>query len=400
MTKSANLNRRLATLVILALCFAGLSATGVTRAEEESPATNEWVCPPCGDPHDDKVYSEGGSCPVCGMTLVEKKEVAECEDCESSGENKVAILIFDGVQIIDYTGPYEVFGQAGFEVFTVSPTGETITTTMGMSVNPTHSIAESPDADIVLVPGGSVKATYDNPKVIAWLKERSAAAEHVLTVCNGAFIMAKTGLLDGKSATTYYGLIDSLKDFAPRVNVVNDQRYVDNGKIVTSAGLSSGIDASLYLVSKVKGIDQAEAVALNMEYDWHPDSTYARGAFADMKMPNIDFPDGVNLRTVKAAGDRDRWEAHLSVRGAMSADEVLAHIDKELAKLDNWKLSEETKAATGGKSTWHFTDDEGDRWICETFLGSGTPESDGPTVAYRLRRVGSTEARAAQGAGK
>jgi len=393
MTNRKTWHGRLATVAILALCMLAISGAGVTRAEEGG-AAREYVCPPCGDPHDDNVYSEGGSCPVCGMTLVEKNEG------EQNVANNVAILIFDGVQIIDYTGPYEVFGQAGFDVFTVSPTGETITTNMGMSVNPTYGIADSPEADIVLVPGGSVQATYDNPQVIEWLKERSAAAEHVLTVCNGAFIMAKTGLLDGKSATTFYGLIDSLKEFAPKVNVVNDQRYVDNGKIVTSAGLSSGIDASLYLVSKVRGMGRAEAIALNMEYDWRPDSTYARGAFADRKMPNLDFPDGVTLRTVEARGDRDRWEAHFSVQGDMSAAEVLAHINDELAKLDNWKRADAKNAANDGKSTWNFTDDEGGRWVCEMFLGSGTTGSDGPTIAYTLHRSGGKETRAAKGAGK
>lgn len=399
MTNGESVSRRISALAILVLCLGALSVAGMARAEDASTDGKQWVCPPCGDAHDDQVYAKGGSCPVCGMTLVEKKGGAGDEG-DMSGANKVAILIFDGVQIIDYTGPYEVFGQAGFEVFTVSPTGKTITTTMGMSVNPTYSIADSPAADIVLVPGGSVKAAYDNPKVIAWLKERTAKAEHVLTVCNGAFIMAKTGLLDGKSATTFYGLIDSLKEFAPRVKVVNDQRYVDNGKIVTSAGLSSGIDASLYLVSKVRGMNKAEAVALNMEYDWRPDSIYARGAFADMKMPDVDFPDGVILRTAMAAGDRDRWEAHFSVQGEMSAAEVLAHFDESLAKLDNWKRSGVNKAANDGRSTWSFTDDEGGRWICETFLGPIDGASGAPTVAYTLRRAGEPKARAARAAGE
>ncbi len=338
MTKRTTWYGRLATVAIPVLCVLAVSGAGVTRAK-------------------------------------------------SNSINNVAILIFDGVQIIDYTGPYEVFGQAGFDVFTVSPTGETITTNMGMSVNPTYGIADSPEADIVLVPGGSVQATYENPKVIEWLKERSAAAEHVLTVCNGAFILAKTGLLDGKSATTFYGLIDSLREFAPKVNVVNDQRYVDNGKIVTSAGLSSGIDASLYLVSKVRGMRKAEAVALNMEYDWRPGSTYARGAFADMKMPDIDFPDGVRLRTVEATGDRDRWEAHFSVEGKLPAAEVLAHMNAELAKLDNWKRIDVKQAASDGRSTWNFTDDEGGRWLCEIFLGPAGAANQGPTVAYTLRRA-------------
>ncbi|HET6277225.1 MAG TPA: DJ-1/PfpI family protein [Candidatus Polarisedimenticolia bacterium] len=389
MNNRTHLIGRPSTLLILVLCLAAASAAGTPLAEGGEEA-KQWVCPPCGDAHCDTIYSQGGSCPVCGMALVEKTEGG------LKGEANVAILIFDGVQIIDYTGPYEVFGQAGFNVFTVSPTGETITTNMGMSVNPTYSLANSPEAEILLVPGGSVQATYDDPKVIEWLKKRSAAAQHVLTVCNGAFILAKTGLLDGRSATTFYGLIDELKEFAPKVRVVDDQRYVDNGKIVTSAGLSSGIDAALYLVSKIRGMGRAEAVALNMEYDWRPDSTYARGAFADRKMPDLDFPAGVRLRTVKAGGDRERWEAQFSVQGEMSAAEALAYLNRELARLDNWKRTGDKAAAGNGRSTWRFTDDEGGVWICETYLGSGTPEEDGPTVAYTLHKAGGAERRAAQ----
>jgi putative intracellular protease/amidase len=392
MKNRTHLNGGSSTLLILVLCFAAMAAAGTAVAGDEAKA-KQWVCPPCGDPHDDKVYSEGGSCPVCGMTLIEKTESVVKERTD------VAILIFEGVQIIDYTGPYEVFGQAGFNVFTVSPTGETITTAIGMSVNPTYSLETSPVAEILLIPGGHVQDAYENAKVLEWVKQRSAAAQHVLTVCNGAFIMAKTGLLDGKSATTFYGLIDQLKEFAPKVTVVDDQRYVDNGKIVTSAGLSSGIDAALYLVSKISGMDRAWAIALNMEYDWRPDSTYARGAFADMKMPDIDFPDGVRLRTVKAAGDRERWAAHLSVEGTMTAAEVLAHLNRELAGLDNWKRTGEQAAASNGRTTWRFTDDEGETWICETFLGSVPPGHDGPTVAYTLRKAGGAGSRAAEGAG-
>jgi hypothetical protein len=144
---------------------------------------------------------------------------------------------------------------------------------------------------------------------------------------------------------------------------------------------------------------RAEAVALNMEYDWRPDSTYARDAIADRKMPELEFPDGVRLRTVKAAGDRERWEAQFSVQGKMSAAEALAHVNRELTRLDNWKRTGEKGEASNGRSTWQFTDDEGGVWLCETYLGAGTPEEGGPTAAYTLRRAGGAERRAAQATG-
>ena len=128
---------------------------------------------------------------------------------------KAAILIFDGVQIIDYTGPYEVFGQARFDVFTVSETGETITTTMGMSVNPTHSFEDSPTPDLLLVPGGDVMASLEDPEILAWVRKMSVEAEYVLSVCNGAFILAEAGLLDGLTATTFHGLLSDCESTDP-----------------------------------------------------------------------------------------------------------------------------------------------------------------------------------------
>ncbi len=377
---------------MMALLVAVMVVSGagpILAGAEKSMAATAYVCPPCGDEHDRRVFEKPGSCPVCGMTLVEKREV-----------RNVGILLFEGVQIIDYTGPYEVFGQAGMNVYTVSENGKTITTNMGMSVNPTYSFENSPEADILLIPGGSVQASYESAGVLDWIRAQSVTARHVLSVCNGAFILAKTGLLDGMSATTYYGLLEKFKEFAPRVKVVDDQRYVDNGKFITSAGLSSGIDASLYVVSKVKGMGRAEGVALNMEYDWRPDSGYARGAFADMSMPKLDFPDGVNLRTASASGDRDRWEAHYAVTGDLSAAEVLEFVNQGLAKLKNWQRSEARKGGGDGGDGWRFTDDDGDQWACETFLGPEPESGGGPTFAYRLRRVEKSVASTSKGAGK
>lgn len=92
---------------------------------------------------------------------------------------KVAILLFDGVQIIDFTGPYEVFGQAGFPVLTVAPSAGPITTSMGMKVTPTHTLADAPATEILLLPGGGVDRHLDNPELVAWIRQRAAAADHV-----------------------------------------------------------------------------------------------------------------------------------------------------------------------------------------------------------------------------
>src|SRR5690348_8714212 len=123
-----------------------------------------------------------------------------------------AVLLFDGVQIIDYTGPWEVFGRRG-NVYGVSEHGRPITTSMGMRVTPNHSFADAPPADVVVVPGGGnsgepgstpfgVGAQLERPAVIDWIRESAERATAVLSVCNGAFLAQRAGLLDGKSATT------------------------------------------------------------------------------------------------------------------------------------------------------------------------------------------------------
>jgi putative intracellular protease/amidase len=303
----------------------------------------------------------------------------------------VAILIFDGVQIIDYTGPYEVFGQARFNVFTVSAKGTPIKTAMGMSVTPAYSIENSPDPDVLVIPGGSVQATYEDTHVIDWIRARAATARNVMSVCNGAFILARTGLLDGLSATTFYGLIDEFRTFAPKVKVVTDQRFVDNGKIVTTAGLSSGIDGALHVIEKIRGKGKASAVAFNMEYDWRPDSGYARAAMADRRLPDIDLPDGVRLESVDAKGDRERFQSAWAVTGTMDAAGVLDFINADLAKRAGWKKG---GATAGGdrRTAWSFNDPQGGTWAVETFLGAPAPGTEAPTMAFSIRKKDGTTA--------
>src|SRR5258707_11319700 len=131
------------------------------------------------------------------MALIIKGGVAATPATPSEAAKKVAILIFDGVQIIDYTGPYEVFGAAGLEVFTVATSAATITTNMGMKVTPHYTLDDAPAADVLLIPGGGVIPTQQDPRVLKWIQEKSKQAEYVMSVCNGAYILSKTGLLDG-----------------------------------------------------------------------------------------------------------------------------------------------------------------------------------------------------------
>ena len=249
---------------------------------------------------------------------------------------QVAVLIFEGVQIIDFTGPYEVFGQAGYDTFTVAEKPGPITTSMGLTVVPRHTFADSPPPEVLVVPGGNVASVEDSVAAMAWVRKAAGRAPIVLSVCNGAFILAKAGLLDGLEATTFAGLIDELRTVAPRTRVVRDKRFVDNGRIITSAGLSSGLDGALHVVERLDGRGAAQAVATGMEYNWDPAGTYVRAALADRYLrPAIAFLRTLPRHVLAYEGTTERWEARWRVDGDTPAAELLAGIDTALAAAGN-----------------------------------------------------------------
>jgi transcriptional regulator GlxA family with amidase domain len=195
---------------------------------------------------------------------------------------KVAILIFDEVEILDFCGPFEVFAITGrgreqkpFDVFTVAEKSEAVTTSNGLSVNPRHTTGDCPPADILIVPGGiGSRREMLNQTLIDWIKETAGRAELTLSVCTGSLLLAKAGLLDGASATTHWAAMDLLREVAPRATVCPDKQFVDNGRVMTSAGISAGIDLSLYAVAKLLGEDEASKTARWMEYKHWKGSDY------------------------------------------------------------------------------------------------------------------------------
>ncbi len=354
------------TLFVTIVCL-GLFVSPAARTAAVASG-DQYVCPPCGCGSDDKLYDKAGFCPVCGMALAVKGSVtAASAPSAPRAAKKAAILIFDGVQIIDYTGPYEVFGAAGLEVFTVATTAAQITTNMGMKVTPHYSLADAPAANLLLIPGGGVIATQQDPQVLKWIQERSKQAEYVISVCNGAAILAKTGLLDGLTATTTAGLIDGLPTLAPKVKVVRDQRYVDNGKFITTAGLSSGIDGALYVVSKMFGKAQAQLVALRIEYDWKGDSKYARANLADRYITNVvgrglvlPVPQGATAELLSTEGTAQNWQVKWQVVGEASSADVLKLLNDKVVS-GQW-VEQKTASPGEPRRTWKFNDQEGDDW--------------------------------------
>src|SRR5262249_9290969 len=156
-----------------------------------------YRCAPCGMPCDDNVYGHPGPCPHCGEKLVEEDAAA----APARDRKKVAILIYDGVQIIDYTGPYEIFHAAGFDVYTAAATKESLTTVAGMTVVPEHTFDDAPAPDVLVVPGGGLNGVHESEPTLKWIAATAERAGHTMSVCNGAFILAQVGLLDGLKAT-------------------------------------------------------------------------------------------------------------------------------------------------------------------------------------------------------
>ena len=184
----------------------------------------------------------------------------------------VAIVLYEGVELLDFAGPGEVFSAAGngaFNVFTVAATHEPVVSQGFVRITPAYAIADSPKPDILVIPGGNARSVYDDPKMMAWVKARVGAAELTMSVCNGALVLAHAGLLDGLRATSHYGAIAALKKF-PRVTVVPAERFVDNGRIVTTQGVSAGIDGALHVVGRLLGSEQAWSTARYMMYRWEP----------------------------------------------------------------------------------------------------------------------------------
>jgi len=190
---------------------------------------------------------------------------------------KVALLLFDGVELLDFAGPGEVFQVAdqgrAYHIYTVGPSTEPLVSQNFVTIIPEYSIANAPTPDLLIVPGGSPGSAFDNPAVMSWIRDTSETSEITLSVCNGALLLGKLGLLDNLDVTTHHSWIDWLAQIAPKGNVLANRRYIDSGRIVTTAGISAGIDGALHVVARQLGLGVAEKTAKQMEYVWNPINT-------------------------------------------------------------------------------------------------------------------------------
>lgn len=187
----------------------------------------------------------------------------------------VGIFLFNEVEVLDFAGPFEVFSitkvheEKPFTVYTVSQNGEMITARNGLKVKPDYSIEDLPPVDILIIPGGKGARENEvkNDIVINWVRQQMKEVKLMTSVCTGALLLAKAGLLEGLKAITHWGSIQTFKKDFPNVEVMENVKFVDEGHIITSAGISAGINMSFHIVKNLLGVEIAEETAKNMEYD-------------------------------------------------------------------------------------------------------------------------------------
>ncbi len=200
----------------------------------------------------------------------------------------IGILIFADVEVLDFCGPFEVFAAtrlheekrreeaSPFEVLLVAEASGPVTASGGLRVIPDHTLETCPRLDILVVPGGwGTRREINNAKLLDWLRQRGSQVETLASVCTGAMLLGAAGLLEGLHATTHWRSLPWLRDTFPQVTVESDQHVVEDGRVLTSAGISAGIDLALKVVARYCGEDIARATARHIEYPY-PDSNARR----------------------------------------------------------------------------------------------------------------------------
>lgn len=250
LTTSFVKNKIMKNAITLLLVFSAVLLTS-----QEVKIDQSYICPPCNSTCDTITHEKPGVCNHCNMVLV-RKDLSKT----------IAFYLQDGVEVLDFAGPMEVFAYAGYDVFTVSENKKAIKSQGILTVVPDYSIEDAPKANILAFFGGNAQAAYNSPEVIEWVQNQTDIQYH-FSVCTGAFVLAEAGILDGQVATTFHNALQGLRENYPKVDVRNNVRFVDNGKVITTAGISAGIDGALHLVAKLQGINAAKRTAYYMEYD-------------------------------------------------------------------------------------------------------------------------------------
>jgi transcriptional regulator GlxA family with amidase domain len=190
----------------------------------------------------------------------------------------IAAVLFEGFELLDVFGPLEAFGMAAeagkCKLVTVAENAGAVRSRQGPAALADFGFENCPHLDLFLVPGGmGTRKEVNNPRMLAWLREREAHADLVMSVCTGAALLARAGLLDGRRATSNKFAFQWVVAQGPNVSWVAQARWVEDGKFATSSGVSAGIDMALAVIARRYGQETADTIATLMEYEWHRDAS-------------------------------------------------------------------------------------------------------------------------------
>jgi len=194
-----------------------------------------------------------------------------------NGSRRLGALLFPGFELLDTFGPLEMFGNMPgvFDVVTVAEKKGPVRSGQGPSAMADYGFADCPPLDLLLIPGGvGTRTEVDNEALIDWLQRRVPEIPTVMTVCSGTALLARTGLLDGRRATTNKMFFQEVAESGPRVEWVREARWVEDGKYATSSGVSAGIDMALAVIAKLTAPQVSDNLAIATEYDWHRDASW------------------------------------------------------------------------------------------------------------------------------
>ncbi|MGE0590872.1 MAG: DJ-1/PfpI family protein, partial [Cyclobacteriaceae bacterium] len=325
------------TLALITMAFAAsaFAQTAIDRRLKKNEIY--YYCAPCGCEYDGKHFNTPGVCNACNMTFEVSIEGWQ-ERTQSRRRITVGLLLFDGADIMDVTGPWSVFTHAGFDVITFAKSPKEVTIGGNLTIKPDFAIESMPEVSVLVFPGSGLAET--NPgdaQIKQFIIDRFEKTEVMLSVCSGAFFFAEAGVLKGLEATTFASMIPMLENY-DGIRVLDNVKYTDNGKVVTSGGLSSGIDAAFHVVSKFRGDGITQDIANQMEYPRNLKFDYARSQLADNFITMLRPLMGLlTSNYISSTGDNNQWEFVFELRNDMTSSEALSILDRELRKSATWE---------------------------------------------------------------
>lgn len=264
------LNIPRATVAIVTILAAALNARGTPS---DTSTTAVFWCPMRGAPCAMKDYPAAGACDDCGMALITKAAYEARASEREKNAKTVGIVLYEGFEVLDVFGPIEMWSYVkDFKVVTVAEKAGPVRSTQGIDVVARYSFEDCPQLQILMVPGGlGTLREVENTVLLDFLRKQNGATELTTSVCSGSALLARAGILDGHKATSNKLFFDRAESQSNKVDWIRKARWVDDGKFITSSGVSAGMDMALHLVRRLYGDARARQIAAGAEYIWNDD---------------------------------------------------------------------------------------------------------------------------------